>query len=139
MAMASSVGPALSLSRAMMWALCQSWGVTFRQSVGFGSPEKNATIFEKNMVKLVGSVAGYTCVVTVEGHSFAEEQHAIYFKGSLVMLQGQFPRCCPKEASSSICMAETGRLMDPMRPWVGVNSIRVLGTQYLGWGYWRCG
>ena len=30
-------------------------------------------------------------------------------------------------------MAETGRLIDEMRPWVDVNSIRVLGIQYSRW------
>ena len=87
--------------------------------------------FAGSVVKLVGCVAGYLgmCVATVgkdrlEGET--SKQRAIYFKGrrEVVMPQGHVPtKSCPEEASSLLCMAETARLTDPMRPKVDVNFI----------------
>lgn len=64
-------------------------------------------------------------VAIVERDRFVGEQRAIYFKGfrCIVMPPNQ---SCPEEASTLLPMAGTARLTDPMRPWMGMNSIRVL-------------
>jgi hypothetical protein len=53
-----------------------------------------------------------------EKDEFGRQQSTIYFKRLryAVMPQGQPAKSCPEESSTLLTMAETARLLAPMRP-----------------------
>ena len=70
------------------------------------------------------------CVATVKRDRFAREQHAIYFKGPSLHRHARkdnFLQAALKRRPLCFPWMKRAGSQDPVRPWVDVNSIWMLG------------